>query len=357
MLASSCSFVSRFKIVRSFVRSFAKERDSSESVWDVSAPLVNATSAMSSMSSLASLLTPPSAMLPIASLRQLEALFNLSQLLFGLSRGETVNYTFRDLQLRKHPHSFRKSGGLRSSASSAAAGAATDTKSQQQQQQLQRIDFYAVFEELALRIVAEGGLDTTMLIYRRPMLPMVRQKCLDLISNVATVPDIAAHIMRTHAWFLDHLLVMVRDGDIIADKIPALSVLIRLLKLMLTERMCAQYMKLVDMQYIDCLVDIFESPHLLASMMLATSTSAAASTSSSSSCSSTHDSSSAAAAAAELAAAGEQHQHPSTADAATIKQLNECLPFFVKFEFISMQSLTVILGDAEYSRFWSDKAK
>lgn len=66
---------------------------------------------------------------------------------------------------------------------------------------------------------------------------MVRQKCLDLISNVATVPDVAFKIMKHQNWFLDHLLIMVRDGDIISDKIPALSVLIRLLKVMLTERL------------------------------------------------------------------------------------------------------------------------
>jgi hypothetical protein len=46
----------------------------------------------------------------IKALRQLESLFNLSQLLFGLSRAETVNYTFKDLQLRKCPRSFKKSG-------------------------------------------------------------------------------------------------------------------------------------------------------------------------------------------------------------------------------------------------------
>ena len=130
---------------------------------------------------------------------------------------------------------------------------------------------------------------------------MVRQKCLDLISNVATVPDVAYKIMRHQSWFLDHLLIMLRDGDIVSDKIPALSVLIRLLKVMLTERMISSYMKLVDMQYIDCLVDIFENPKF------------------------THT--------------------------------TDILPFFIKFEFITMQSLTVILGDAEYSQFWSDKAK
>ena len=64
--------------------------------------------------------------------------------------------------------------------------------------------------------------------------------------------------------------------------------------------MISAYMKLVDMQYIDCLVDIFDNPSYT---------------------------------------------------------VTEFLPFFIKFEFITMQSLTVILGDAEYSQLWSDKAK
>ena len=42
--------------------------------------------------------------------RQLEALFNLSQLLFGLARAEQSNYTFRDLQLGKRPQQFRDAG-------------------------------------------------------------------------------------------------------------------------------------------------------------------------------------------------------------------------------------------------------
>ena len=65
--------------------------------------------------------------------------------------------------------------------------------------------------------------------------------------------------------------------------------------------MLPSYMKLIDMQYIDCLVDIFENP--------------------------------------------------------IYTNNTDILPFFIKFEFITMQSLTVILGDAEYSEYWSDKAK
>jgi hypothetical protein len=68
------------------------------------------------------------------------------------------------------------------------------------------------------------------------MLPMVRQKCLDLISNLTTVPEVATKIIKHQSWFLDHLLIMVRDGDLVSDKIPALSVLIRMLKVMLIDR-------------------------------------------------------------------------------------------------------------------------
>lgn len=61
------------------------------------------------------------------------------------------------------------------------------------------------------------------------------------------------------------------------------------------------YMKLVDMQYIDYLVDIFEIP-------LFTTT-------------------------------------------------PDYIQFFIKFESIAMQSLTVILGDREYINYWSETAK
>jgi hypothetical protein len=130
---------------------------------------------------------------------------------------------------------------------------------------------------------------------------MVRQKCLDLISNMATVSDVAYKILRQQSWFLDHLLIMIRDGELISDKIPALSVLIRLLKIILTERVKPSYIKLVDMQYIDSIVDILE-------------------------------------------------------DSVYSKSV-EYMPFFIKFEFISMQSLVVLLGDEEYICLWSDKAK
>lgn len=108
-----------------------KESDSSDSVWDPRS--FNARAVQSTT-------------LSISALRQLEALFNLSQLLFGLSRGETVNYTFRDLQLKKFPHSFKKSGFAD------IAGP--------------KIDFYAIFEKLVRQIVSEGGLEVTLLIYQ-----------------------------------------------------------------------------------------------------------------------------------------------------------------------------------------------
>lgn len=98
------------------------------------------------------------------------------------------------------------------------------------------MDFYAIFEELVHDIINAGGMDVAFIMYKNPQLPMVRQKVLDLITNVSTVPDVAHNIIMAHPWFLDHLLFMIHDGDIVSEKIPALSVLIRLLKVMLTER-------------------------------------------------------------------------------------------------------------------------
>jgi hypothetical protein len=79
-----------------------REKDSGDSIWDLR--MNHHHNAMTRGATLRD------NGLSISSLRQLEALFNLSQLLFGLSRAETVNYTFRDLQMGKHPHSFKKSG-------------------------------------------------------------------------------------------------------------------------------------------------------------------------------------------------------------------------------------------------------
>ncbi len=64
--------------------------------------------------------------------------------------------------------------------------------------------------------------------------------------------------------------------------------------------MSNSYVKLIDVQYIDCIVDICETPKYTEFYYV---------------------------------------------------------PFFIQFEFISMQSLTVILGHEQYSHLWSDKAK
>jgi hypothetical protein len=82
-----------------------KEKDSSDSIWNPA--LSYSTESIGYQSAQSH---HRGNELSISGLRQLEALFNLAQLLFGLSRAETVNYTFRDLQMQGHPHSFRKSG-------------------------------------------------------------------------------------------------------------------------------------------------------------------------------------------------------------------------------------------------------
>ena len=179
-------------------------------------------------------------MLSMCSLRQLEALFNLTQLLFSLSRADVVNFTFRDLQFSKHPRLFKKSGFKLITSGFflsffliCLSRLKSKTKNFFQDRKL---DFYDIFEHLVIDIINNGGLEVVLLMYRNPILPMVRQKCLDLISNVTTVPIVAQKLLLGQEWFFDHLLIMIRDGDLVSDKIPALSVLIRLLKIILTQR-------------------------------------------------------------------------------------------------------------------------
>ncbi|CAF5179106.1 unnamed protein product, partial [Rotaria sp. Silwood1] len=71
--------------------------------------------------------------------RQLEALFNLSQLLFGLARAEQSNYTFRDLQL--------------------------------------------------------GAIDIVYIMYKDSRIRCVKQKSLDLLTNVTTIKEVAYFIL------------------------------------------------------------------------------------------------------------------------------------------------------------------
>ena len=87
----------------------------------------------------------------------------------------------------------------------------------------------------------------------------MKQKCLDLLSNVSTIPEVARIILDRYAAFLNQLVQGIRDGHLIEEKIPSLSVLLRLCKIIVEKNLLGSYQHLIDMQFIDIIIDLFEN--------------------------------------------------------------------------------------------------
>ncbi len=51
----------------------------------------------------------------------------------------------------------------------------------------------------------------------------------------------------------------IRDGHLIEEKIPSLSVLLRLCKVIVDKNLIDSYQHLIDMQFIDIVIDLFET--------------------------------------------------------------------------------------------------
>jgi len=51
----------------------------------------------------------------------------------------------------------------------------------------------------------------------------------------------------------------IRDGHLIEEKIPSLSVLLRLCKVIVEKNLLGSYQYLIDMQFIDIVIDLFEN--------------------------------------------------------------------------------------------------
>jgi len=92
-----------------------------------------------------------------------------------------------------------------------------------------------------------------------PRIRCVKQKCLDLLSNVATISDVARIILDRYSGFLIQLVQGIRDGHLIEEKIPSLSVLLRLCKVIVEKNLLGSYQHLIDMQFIDIVIDLFEN--------------------------------------------------------------------------------------------------
>ncbi|CAM4752115.1 unnamed protein product [Rotaria magnacalcarata] len=214
--------------------------------------------------------------------RQLEALFNLSQLLFGLARGEQSNYTFRDLQLGHPPRRFREAGFNKFPNNNGSAG------------------FFGTFQLIVNDILKSGAIDIVYMMYKDPRIRCVKQKSLDLLTNITTLNEIGYFILDRYCQFLIQLIQGIRDGHLIEEKIPSLSVLIRLCKVIVEKNLLNHYQHLIDMQFIDILIDLFE------------------------------------------------YQQYKT---------NESIVYFIKFESLALQCLYIMLQCASHVDMWSEKAQ
>ncbi|CAF1023218.1 unnamed protein product [Rotaria sordida] len=214
--------------------------------------------------------------------RQLEALFNLSQLLFGLARAEQSNYTFRDLQLGQHPKRFHEAGFNKFPNNN------------------RPIDFFAIFQLVVNDILKSGAIDVVFMMYKDPRIRCVKQKCLDLLSNVATIPEVARIILDRYCEFLIQLIQGIRDGHLIEEKVPSLSVLLRLCKVIVDKNLIELYQHLIDMQFIDIVIDLFDNNEY---------------------------------------------------------KYVDCVVYFIKFESLALQCLNIILQCAEHVDMWSEKAQ
>lgn len=130
-----------------------------------------------------------------------------------------------------------------------------------------------------------------------PRLRCVKQKCLDLWSNVATVPEIARYLLERYSGVLIQLIQGIRDGHLIEEKIPSLSVLLRLCKVIVEKNLIGSYQHLIDMQLIDIVIDLFET-----------------------------------------------HEYKKV----------DCVVYFIKFESLALQCLHIMLQCAEHVDMWSE---
>lgn len=76
---------------------------------------------------------------------------------------------------------------------------------------------------------------------------------------MATVPEIARYLLDRYSGVLIQLIQGIRDGHLIEEKIPSLSVLLRLCKVIVEKNLIGSYQHLIDMQLIDIVTDLFET--------------------------------------------------------------------------------------------------
>lgn len=167
--------------------------------------------------------------------KQAEAIFNLSQLMFALYHGSVTACTFCDLQFNRAPRDIRQSGFCKLKGVDSYTGTV----------------FRKALHSLCWDIAEKGGLPVIFSMMRNPCLPIIRQKCLDALTNILCVDNIEKIVLEKQPWFLDALISMVEKGDLQCDMVPAISVLDRLVVVILSEKMDVPYQQLMKRNFLN----------------------------------------------------------------------------------------------------------
>jgi hypothetical protein len=163
--------------------------------------------------------------------RQAEALFNLSQLMFALYHGQHKTSTFGDLnnpQLNNpevnpnrvvpvrdiSEHGFNKIADQEKGSGTACRRALHD---------------------LCCDIFEAAGLEVIFSMFKHDHMKIIKQKCLDALTNILCVPVIEEYVLRQQSWFLRETINLIRcgktDEKLQQDVVPSISVLDRLIGL------------------------------------------------------------------------------------------------------------------------------
>lgn len=168
-------------------------------------------------------------------LKQAEAVFNLSQLMFALYHGSLTACTFCDLQLSRPPRDIRKNGFNKLGTQFSISGTA----------------FRKALHDLCWEIAENGGLPVIFSMMKNPLLPIIKQKSLDALTNILCVDSIEKVILEHQPWFLEELISMIKNGELQCDMVPAVSVLDRIVVVILTDRLKGPYEQLLNLKFIE----------------------------------------------------------------------------------------------------------
>jgi len=171
---------------------------------------------------------------PVIALKQAEAVFNLSQLMFALYHGSLTACTFCDLQLSRPPRDIRKNGFNKLGSQFSISGTT----------------FRKALHDLCWEIAENGGLPVIFSMMKNPLLPIIKQKSLDALTNILCVDSIEKVILEHQPWFLEELVSMIKNGELQCDMVPAVSVLDRIVVVILTDRLQGPYDQLLRLKFI-----------------------------------------------------------------------------------------------------------